>query len=179
MSNTGEIETRPTLARLTDEGFAIQKLLLDPEIEDKEALETALGQVEGAWLTKVENIGNIILNWEGNIDIIKKEEDRVQKLRRALESRIQWLKAYTMDNMIASGDTELQFPLVKVAVASNPPSTEILEESAIPDKYLRLIPSKYEPNRQGMLEDFKTGKVKEDGIPGVRIVTDKKRLVVK
>ena len=84
-----------------------------------------------------------------------------------------------MDNMIASEDTELQFSLVKVTVASNPPSTEILEESAIPDKYLRFIPAKYEPNRQGMLEDFKAGKVKEDGIPGVRIVTDKKRLVVK
>ena len=177
--STGEIETRPTLARLTDEGFAIQKLLLDPDIEDKETLEQALSQVEGAWLTKVENIGNIILDWEGKAEIVKKENQRLQNLVRSLESRIKWLKAYTLDNMIALGEEDLQFPLLSVKTAKNPSSIEITDENVIPSKYLKLIPEHYEPNKDAMLEDFRVGKVTTDSIPGVRIMTEKRRLVVK
>ena len=173
--STGEIETRPTLGRLTSEGLAIQKLLLDPEIEDKETLETALSQVEGAWLTKVEAIGNLILDWNDRIDAIHKEEDRLNGLRKALFYRIEWLKAYTMENMIASGEEELQFPLVKVAVATNPPSVDVVEEKEVPSAFLRII-ERIEINKRAILEHFmKTGKE----ITGTRIITDKKMLVVK
>ena len=172
---TGELIERPTLARLTEAGRAIRELMLQEEL-DQPLLQEALTHVEGPWLTKVENIGMLLLDWEkSSIPALKAEIDRLTNARRVLENRIAWLKQYTLDNMISAGETELQFPLVKVSIAKNPPSVVLVDEGKIPVQYLRTKEI-IEVDKQKIMAQYK-----ENGavIPGCAIETDKKRLVVK
>lgn len=172
---TGELIERPTLARLTEEGIAIRSLLL-LEDTNQVILTEALTHVEGAWLTKVENIGMLVLDWEkGVIPAIEAEIDRLALIRSHLKSRMAWLKQYTLNAMLESGETELQFALVKVAVTKNPPSVQVLEETKVPTVYLR-IKEVVEVDKAKILAQWKANGVVAEGCS---IQTDNKRLVVK
>ena len=160
---TGEIQTRPTLARLTEEGIKIENLMLDSSIEDKENLSEALSHVEGAWLTKVENIGHLVKQWEYDIDTLKAEIDRLQKMAKAMENRKSWLEEYCKWNMIEREETEFKFPLVSVLIKANPPSVEVFDESLVPEGFLRLIPAKYEVNKIRILEMYRAGDIEAEG----------------
>ena len=174
---TGEITTRPTLHRLTDEGIAIKALLLAEDLPDgdKDTLTAALDQIEGQWIVKVGNIANLILDWQAQVDVIKAEEDRLATMRRVLSNRVDRLSDYAMSNMIALGEEEGYTinGIVKIKVVTNPPSVEVIDEAAIPEAFLRI---KQEVNKSVILSAFRAG---EPLPPGVAITSDKKRLVVK
>ena len=172
---TGEIIERPTLSRLTAEGQAIRELLLREEI-GQTMLAEALTHVEGAWLTKVENIGTLILDWEkGTIPAVEAEIDRLSLIRSHLKSRMAWLKEYTLRNMLESGETDLQFALVSVKVAKNPPSVQVIDEPKVPTVYLR-IKEVIEIDKAKILAQWKANGVIAEGCA---IQTENKRLVVK
>lgn len=172
---TGEIIERPTLSRLTEEGRAIRELLLREEL-DQTTLAEALTHVEGAWLTKVENIGTLILDWEKTaIPGIEAELERLALIRSHIKSRMAWLKEYTLKNMVESGETDLQFALVSVKVAKNPPSVQVLDEPKVSSAYLR-IKEIIEVDKSKILAQWKLNGVIAEGCT---IQTENKRLVVK
>jgi hypothetical protein len=171
---TGEIITRPTLARLTDLGRQIQALLLDASIEDKETLATALQHIEGDWLTKVENCGHIIRDFDYLIENFDAEIDKLRAHKKALENRQAWLLDYLMFNMVEKGEDKLQFPLVSVSIVKNPPSVEILDEKMIPSSYT-TIKTEITINKKPIADDLKKG----INVPGARLITDRKRVQVR
>ena len=171
---TGEITTRPTLSRLTETGKAIQALLLNPDIQDKETLQKALGEVEGQWLTKVENIGHLCKDMDYLIDNFMTEIAKLENQARVLANRKAWLLDYLMVNMIASNETKLQFPLVAVSIVNNPPSVEIIDEKAIPASYI-TIKTETVINKNPIRDDLKKG----IEVPGARLITDRKRVQIK
>jgi len=174
--NTGELVEKPTLARLTDEGRLIRQVML-VEDTDQEAVQEALRQVEGDRLTKVENIGHLILGWEnGSLPGLKAEIDRLNKKKKTLENRVMWLKDYVRFNMVEAKEDELVFPLVTVKIAKNPASVEIIDEKIIEDAFTRIVPEVIEVDKKAILDHWR----KTEEIPnGVDIITDNTRLVVK
>jgi len=172
---SGELVEKPTLARLTEEGRMIRQLMLSEGL-DKETLQEALRQTEGKWLTKVENIGHLILGWENDsVPAEKAEIDRLSNAKRILENRISWLKEYTLGCMVDNNEPELVFPLVSIKIASNPPSVVVLDEQKIPAEFIR-IKEIHEVNKTDIMAGYK-----ETGIipNGVMIETTRKKLVIK
>ena len=170
-----ELQTRPTLRRLTDEGLAIEALLRDSEL-DKDALTTALDQVEGAWLTKIENIAYLINEWNSISGSIIDEIDRLQAMKKSVDNRRQWLSDYTLWNMIEKDEKELIFGgIIKVSIAKNNPSVEVIDETEIPSAYQKIVTS-IQIDKNAILAYYRSTGLE---VKGVRIVTDRKRLVVK
>ena len=133
-----ELQTRPTLRRLTTEGLAIEAHLRDSEL-DKDALSTALDQVEGQWLTKIENIAYLINEWKSISDSISGEIDRLQAMKKSVDSRRQWLSDYTLWSMIEKDEKELVFGgILEVKIAKNPPFVEVIDETEIPSAYQKI-----------------------------------------
>ena len=166
-----------TLDRLTKTGEDIRVLLDGREWEeqDKETLERAMGQIEGQWLTKVENIGMLLKSWEYDTGIVSEEIKRLQGRKKQIESKSGWLAEYCKFNMLERGEKKLQFPLVTVSVANNPLSVEIIDQKLVPEKYVTIRTEEYVDKRQ-ILKDYKEEKTE---VPGVRIISDRTRLEVK
>jgi hypothetical protein len=55
---------RKTLALLDAEGEALQNDLINPQITDKEMLRKAIEGNTADWLTKVNNIGRLLVWWK-------------------------------------------------------------------------------------------------------------------
>lgn len=172
----GEIKS-VTLGRLTADGLAIQQML--EESEDRDTLQKALDSITAQFITKVENIGYLVKDWEYSIEALKAEEERLSSKRKSLEQRLSWLKDYTRDCIVERNDPEFKdgyhFPFIDVKVASNPPSVEVVDESAIPATYVKII-TETKVDKKAIIDYWK----KSNEVPaGVRIITDRKRLVVK
>ncbi len=84
----GEVVTRPTLQKLTQEGRQIQALLLDANIEDKDTLQTALGHIEGEWLTKAENIAYLLKDLDYSVDNFDAEIEKLSSQMKTLAGRV-------------------------------------------------------------------------------------------
>lgn len=60
--------------------------------------------------SKTENIVKYYQNIQSDIAILKSEEERLNKRRKTLEKKMEWLKKYLLDNMIINGYTKLNTP---------------------------------------------------------------------
>ncbi len=172
--STGEIVSKDTLDRLTQTAKAIEALMAQEDTPPEE-LQKALGQIEAKWLDKVESIGHLVKDWEYRADILKAEIERLQAMKKTLESRSQWLKDYCLWNMVAQNEERLQFPMFTVSVRKNPPSVLVLDEKEIPSSYTRVI-TEIQINKLAIMDHYKkTGGT----VKGCQIVTDRKRLEIK
>lgn len=163
-----------SLARLTEEGLRIQAIM-ELEALDPETLQKELDSIDAKWLTKVENIGHLIKDSESVDRDLEEEINRLKSRRETLKTRVEWLKGYTLQNMLSKAEPKLQFSLVTVAVATNPPSVEIVDEKAIPSCYQKVV-MEIHIDKRGIIEHFKkSGEI----VSGCKVITDRKRLVIR
>lgn len=99
-----------------------------------EALEDSIGE-------KLENIVKIIRMTEGNIELFKAEEKRIQARRRTMENKVDSLKNYMQSIMIRLGMKKVETGTFKIRLQKNPDNISILDESKIPkDFYVEQEP---------------------------------------
>lgn len=99
-----------------------------------EALEDSIGE-------KLENIVKIIRMTEGNIELFKAEEKRIQARRRTMENKVDSLKSYMQSTMIRLGMKKVETGTFKIRLQKNPDNISILDESKIPkDFYVKQEP---------------------------------------
>jgi len=99
-----------------------------------EALEDSIGE-------KLENIVKIIRMTEGNIELFKAEEKRIQARRRTMENKVDSLKNYMQSTMIRLGMKKVETGTFKIRLQKNPDNISILDESKIPkDFYVKQEP---------------------------------------
>jgi len=99
-----------------------------------EALEDSIGE-------KLENIVKIIRMTEGNIELFKAEEKRIQARRRTMENKVDSLKNYMQSTMIRLGMKKVETGTFKIRLQKNPDNISILDESKIPkDFYVEQEP---------------------------------------
>lgn len=138
----------------------------------KENLALIKDQIED----KVENIGKVILTLKADIDCIESEGNRLADRQEAMEQKVDWLKAYLLREMTAAGIDKLQRPIVTVSLRRSPPSCEVVDATQIPVIFLHIIPEQLELDKRAIINHFKeSGEI----VAGVRIITDKKFVVIK
>ncbi|MCG6184272.1 siphovirus Gp157 family protein [Anoxybacillus sp. LAT_38] len=112
---------------------------------------------------KVENIAKLIRNLEADAKIIKEEEQRLAERRRAIEAKVDKLKTYLQEQLETAGLQKVKRPTITVAIQVNPPSVDVIDETAIPSDFLIPQPSKLD--KKSILERLKNG----EAIPGVTL----------
>lgn len=142
--------------------------LVNDEEADLEGLELALGSIEEGIEGKAENTAKLIKSIEGNISVLKEEEQRLQKKRRAMENKIKGIKEYLEMQLKVMEIDKIQGELFTVALQNNPPSVRFTDEDLIHEKYKESIVTVKIPKKQ-ILDDIKAGVE----VPGAEFIQTK------
>lgn len=156
------------LYELTNHFKAVSALLDDESIDEKVISDT-IESIELAIEDKAQNIAIILQGMDYDIETLKAEEKRLAGRRKALENNKENLKTYLRYHMEIAKLNKIKSPNFTVALQNNPPSLEIVDEKAIPPKYLTVIPETYVLDKARIKEALKEG----EEIPGARLFQDK------
>ena len=120
------------------------------------------------------NIGLLIKSLDADVYALEVEIGRLTERKRIRANRRARLYQYLQENL--PEDTKWDFTRVSIRFQLNPPSVAVTDEGEVESRFLRIIPQSYEVDKKAIKDYWKeTGKVP----PGVTIVDDVKRLVVK
>lgn len=143
-------------------------------LEEGHDLQDTLESIETSFEEKVEATCKVKLNMEAQITAIKAEEKRLQEKRKSLENQREKLVAYLETQLKNANIQKMRAGIHDVQFNLCPPSVEITDQSLIPKEFIKqeLVEK---PDKILMHERLKSG----EEIPGVKLVTDKKKLKVK
>ncbi len=139
------------------------ELLEMAEEMESDALVDTLSALQDAIEDKAENIAKLVKNLEADAKIIKEEEQRLTERRRAIEAKIERLKTYLQEQLETAGIEKVKRPTITVAIQANPPSVDVIDETAIPSDF--LIPQAPKLDKRSILERLKKG----ESVPGVTL----------
>jgi len=118
--------------------YEIKQMYLDTlddiDSTDENALE-AINDIEGEFQDKAIAVISHFKNLEVDILAIKDAEKQMKARRMVIENKVKYLKDYLLYNMIDTDINKISCPFFEVKLKNNPPSTVIVNEALIPDKY--------------------------------------------
>lgn len=79
-----------------------------------------------------------IRNHDADVEALKSEEQRLATRRKQLESRMEWLKGYLLENMERCEISEIKSPYFTIKTQKCPPSVVMSDEKLLPQKYIRV-----------------------------------------
>ena len=164
----------PTLYDIAAEYRADVEKLADLDLPPETVKDTLEG-MSGALEAKATNIASLVRNLEVTADAIKQAEADMAKRRKALENRIQSIKDYTLNVMVANNIEKIETPYFKLSVAKNPVSVDVYDPTQIPAHFMRQPePPPPAPDKVAIKESLKMG----EDVPGCRL-TQSLRLAIK
>ena len=132
----------------------------------EETVRDTLEAISGDLQDKAKSIGSLVKHLEVISAGIKEAESQMAARRKAIDKRIESIKDYTLDVMVANQIERIETPYFNLSVAKNPPSVEIYDEAQIPDHFMRHPePPPPAPDKKSILESLKYG----EDVPGCRI----------
>jgi len=149
-----------SLYNLTKDFKQVQSLIDD----GGEGLQDTLDSINLAIEDKLENIGKVIRNLDGEIEMLKNEETRLADKRKALETNKKRLKMYVEDQLTLTGKDKVKAGLFSFSMQNNAPSLIVVDENKIPKDY--FIPSDPKLDKTAIKNAIKGG----DDIPGAELV---------
>ena len=127
--------------------------LKDMDIEEGD-LNSALENIDDEIETKADNIAKVLRDFDGDIEALKSEEERLAKKRKAIENRQKQLKEYLQNAMLVLDKRKFKTELFSFNIQRNAPSLKILDESKIPDDYYKI---EKKLNKNDLKEAVKNG----------------------
>lgn len=118
---------------------------------------TKLDELQPKLEDKVQNIWLLLQDWDGNIEKIKTEIDRLKKMKEAIENKQERLKDYVKDNLIKLWMEKVETPLIKASIRKSE-SLEILDITKVPSQYITLEPK---TDKISIKKDLKEWKIIE------------------
>ena len=127
--------------------------LKDMDIEEGD-LNAALENIDDEIETKANNIAKVLRDFDGDIEALKFEEERLAKKRKAIENRQKQLKEYLQNAMLVLDKRKFKTDLFSFNIQKNAPSLKIIDESKIPDDYYKI---EKKLNKNDLKEAVKNG----------------------
>lgn len=142
-----------TLYEMSAAARELLALLEAGEIDEQTVLDTmeSIGAGE-----KLEAYIHVQKELEKEIAGFKAEIDRMTERKKALESRVERLKAAQVQFMQATGQKSASAGTFRLTLRESK-SVEITDEAAIPAEYITVIPSSTRPDKKAMLAALKDG----------------------
>lgn len=155
----------PTLFEIASEYRQDVEKLSDLDLPP-EAVKDTLEGLSGALEAKATNIASLVRNLEVTAEAIKDAEAQMAKRRKAIENRIEAIKDYTLNVMVANKIEKIETPFFKVSVAKNPPAVDVYDPAQIPAHFMRQPePPPPSPDKTAIKESLKLG----ENVPGCRL----------
>ena len=145
------------------------------------ALENADDEMLPELLQQFNDKANDLLRYTLNLRVdcekIKEHCDTLTAKRKRIESRIDAIQLYILNEMQVNGISSIKDKdgLFIAKIAKNPPSVQVVDENAIPPEFVQ-VENVIKVDKKAILQHAKdTGEI----VAGVEIVTDKQRLSIK
>jgi len=151
-----------SLYDLTKDFLEVQALIED----GGEGLQDTLESIDLAIEDKLENIGKVIRNLEGEAEMLKNEETRLADKRKSIELNKQRLKSYVEDQLTITGKDKVKTGLFTFAMQNNPKSVKVLDEKLLPRRL--FIEQKPKLDKKALKEELE--RIGKDSMPGVELV---------
>ena len=119
----------------------------------QEMLASALEGIQGSIEEKLNNLCSYIKNIESDVEGIKNEVARLEKMKKAKTNAIASIKTYLFDQLKALNMQKIKTPLFSVGIQKNPASLTILDDTKIPMIY--VVPQELVFDKKAMLKDLK------------------------
>ena len=110
--------SKPLFA-LADEYLELAKALSDEQDMPNTIIDEILDAYSGELDAKCWNVAAMVLQFEGEAEMVRTVEKRIVARRKNLEGRADWLRNYLLVNMIRTGINELASPEFVVKVCDN------------------------------------------------------------
>jgi hypothetical protein len=125
------------LYELSERYRALQEMVYDPEIDEetlKDTMEGLWGEIE----EKADGYARIIFGMKADIEVLKKEEERLRLRRKSLENRSELLRGNLEANMRYIERTKFKTALFSFNIQKNGGLQPLVIDGSIED-----IPGKY------------------------------------
>ena len=139
--------------------------LVDDNDSDLAMVEAALQTVEATIEVKAANIVTFLKSLDSDAKAIKEEEFRLYARRKTIENKHAGMKHYLKEQMELIGIEKLKVATHSISLQNNPPALQILDADVIPQKFLTLIPERYEPRKKDITDAIKAG----EEVPGCEL----------
>jgi len=123
--------------------------------EDFDAWNELLDEITGTIDVKITNIALVVKQLVAEENAVADEIKRLQTKKSARAAKIQRLKDYMLDGMLAAGLDKTTDVRAEVRVQDNPPSVTVLDEQAIPADY--WIAQDPKLDKRGIIDALKAG----------------------
>ncbi|HHU6749870.1 TPA: siphovirus Gp157 family protein [Staphylococcus pseudintermedius] len=118
---------------LNQNELAILEMLENEELSFDDVKDT-LDAIKDEQKRKYDAMQKMILSLKGDVNTLKERETALSKRRKSYENKIKSLQKYLLDSMKYKGETKFKTEEFTYFIRKSD-STQINDESAIPDKY--------------------------------------------
>jgi hypothetical protein len=157
------VETLPTkkqsLYDLTAEFYALMEADTDDDISS--ALTELSGQIEA----KAEHYCHFLNTIDSDIDRYRAEEKRIATARKAMESKVERVREYMKEALLAANIMSVSAGTFKISVVKTAGKLVIEDSAVIPAQFLTYVPASTVPNNAEIKEAIKDG----ESVPGAKI----------
>lgn len=142
------------------------------EIEDNEEIKAI---IQAEIQNKSSNIIKLIRNKESKVNALDEEIKRLQEIKRNEENKIKYFKEYIKACMETNNISKIETGLGNITLRKSPVSLKIIDETKIPEIYLRVIED-IKVDKKAIIDYFKdTGEMLE----GIQYITENKNIMIK
>ena len=145
-----------TLYDISNEYRSLRDYLEENPEDSIEDINGIMSQLEDEFEIKAENIAMLLAEYKGEAEAIKTEVDRLNARKKSCENASDRLKAYLEQEMIHTGKTKFKTAKFSFGIQKNPESVNVLDETAIPKKY--LVAQNPKIDKTAIKNDIKAGK---------------------
>lgn len=143
----------PPLYALADE-YRQVLALFDDENAEPAAIEAALDAIAGQINHKADAIAALVRQFTLLSEARAAEATRMTRLAQLDASRADRLKNYLLNNMLVVGAEKIDTPRFHITVRTNPPAVEVLDQTVIPDQFIREVIAT-SVDKRAILEHYK------------------------
>lgn len=129
-------------------------LIMESESEEVDEIITGLASIDLSIEEKADNYGIMFLEFDSEIEKIKKEEKRLYKKRKSLENTKTRMKSQLELAMIELDKRAFKTEHFNFRIQNNPVSLNIVNEEKIPKQYQKIV---FELDKKLIKDDLLNG----------------------
>ncbi len=107
--------------------------------DKQQIIDDSLSHLIDDFKTKALNVAGFINNLKLELEAVKSAENRMNKRRNSLESKISFLTDYLFVQCQKTGTTSIKNDELVIAIKNNPPKVIVDNEAAIPAEFKEVI----------------------------------------
>jgi len=161
------------LYELTKELKECEQLLMAGELTE-EMLADTLNALSSEFKSKAVNVGLFIKSVEQMSEACKNEQARLKDRQQSFDKKVEQMKTYLLENLIAIGETKITDPLITISTRKPTKACQIDDENKVPEQYVKTK-TVTSIDKRTLLADLKNG----EEIEGVSLIDGKQSITIK